>query len=208
MDRHHQRAFGHLPLRGNVHVDGQDFFELAPAPPAGAEAFIAADHDQTAAHIVNVGGEIFLLIFRNPARPARDVGENHRVVVLQIDDAVGELIDGRARLVERDPLPGERIAKNLRLIGRHVGDAEHLPLAAHEGEAGGGVVVGERVAGDDFFRAVRIFDGDVVGIEIRDELMHAGSAQGRNENMLDIQAGLERHHAHWLDAGLFRIKIH
>ncbi len=63
MHRQHQRAFGHLPLSGNIHVDRQNFFQTRPLPPAGTERVFPADHHQPAAHVVYIGREHFLLVF-------------------------------------------------------------------------------------------------------------------------------------------------
>ena len=150
MHRERERALGHLPLRGNVHVDGQHFFQLAALPASRAEGVLPADHHDAAAHVVDVLREVLVLIFAEAARAARNVGEDDRVVVLQLDDRVGELIDRRALVIGLDAFALERIAQDPPATVADVVDVQDFALAFDERERGGLIVLEQRVgAGGD-----------------------------------------------------------
>ena len=63
------------------HVDGEGFFDFGVLPAAGAEALVAADHDEPRPLIVNVAANDLLLLRRDAV--GRHVGEHHRVELAQ-----------------------------------------------------------------------------------------------------------------------------
>ena len=146
----HERAFGNLPLGRNFHVDGQHVFELAADPSAGAEGVRPADHHQPTAHVVNVTGEVLILLFIQPAEtaPFGDVGQNHRVIILQLDKIIRKLLDPLRDQV--DSLGGQRLRQHLARAKLACGiagivDVQNLPLPAHEGECLAAVVAEQRI---------------------------------------------------------------
>ena len=80
-----------LDLHGlDLHVDRQGLLDRRVHPAAGAEAVLAAEHDQAGAHVVDVGLEQPLL--RLGERVLGDVAEDHGVERLELAEVVGERV--------------------------------------------------------------------------------------------------------------------
>ncbi len=149
----------------------------------------SADHDETAAGVVDVTGEHVFLLVAESAYAARDVGEDYGVVALEIDGIVGELV-GEDR-DDVDLLGLESVAQEAASIDGMVRvgvvDEEDLAFAFDEGNHVAGFVVeiagGRRVVdeGGDIFHVV---DGGV-------KLMDAGGARG-DFDAFDVAAGADQ----------------
>ena len=140
MHDHHQRALGELALGGDVHGDGQDFFELASLPAAGAEGVVAADHHQSAAHVMHVAGQHLLLVFAEPTRAARHIRKNYRIVILHLDKVPGKTVSAGDPL-QIDPLAGQCLGEQFAPAIEDAVHVQHFSLAANEGECIGRVVL-------------------------------------------------------------------
>jgi hypothetical protein len=89
----HDHDGGALDLhlhRPDLHVDRQRLLDRAVEPAAGAEALVAAEHDQAGPHVVDV--RLQQLLLRLGEDVLRDVAQDDRVVGLQLRQVAGQLV--------------------------------------------------------------------------------------------------------------------
>lgn len=147
-----QRAAGHDLGIFYLKVDRHGGLDRGVGPTPGAKAFGPAQHDQASAQVLSVADQHFNLfvadrrqLFGRIAGRAGHIGQNHQVEALQFGQVGKQLVAGLHR--DRDILFAQkrRQAVELSRFGP-VFDQQHLAGAADQGEGGGFVVLGLRVA--------------------------------------------------------------
>ena len=146
---------------------GRTSSSLRALPAAGAERVFAADHQQPAAHVVDVRRPAFPASLRRSAG-AGDVGEDDAVVLLSCTRLLGNwsTVMGTRLMPSAASAFGQHVAGAG--AAADVVDVQHLPLALDERERVADVVDAERVA--------LVGAGDLdVGVAFEDgaELVHA-----------------------------------
>ena len=141
VDHQHHRQAGLLLLLLEVAPDRQDLFERRLVIAPQAERLVAAEHDQAAAQVPDVGpGHLHL---SQAQRGGRDVREDHEVVVLQLGQVIRRP-SGRPD-VDLHVLLFQRPGQVLGLVGVAL-DEEHPRLAGGRDQREVAVIVQQRVA--------------------------------------------------------------
>ena len=166
-------------MRGNVHVDGEDFFELRSSPSTCAKRVFAADHHQPAAHFVDVGGE-HLLLLSSPPGPRGTLAR----ITVSCSSSIAEETDRRVARIQRDPSRSAHPA-NFPRPGRC--RCKALSLAAHERERRSRIVLEQRIPA-----VARVGAAGSIGTFSREARQNwcTPSFPAAAENVLDVQPGL------------------
>ena len=143
MDDQHEAAAHHLSSGGRIELDGKDGCGFLIDPAAGAEALVAAEHEQPTAEIVHIRAQQAVGLAVD--QPARDIGKHDGV---EAGEKVAALRE-RARINDHclDRCLLERVHKRGGVDSAGRVNDEHLARAVDEGDRGCAVVLKNRVLG-------------------------------------------------------------